>query len=116
MAKFRAGDYDLRVTILPRVLGTRLPNGEEPESWPGPGTDYFAARLSLSAGETIAQGVREGTGSMKLSIRGRAIAVNAFDRLEKKATGEVYAITGVWREKEDTVVLCERAHPQSTGQ
>lgn len=112
----RAGEYDLRVTIIPRVLGDKTASGEEPPSWPGPGNDYFAARVALSAGEAIAQGVAEGTGSMKLSIRGRAIPVNAYDRLKKKATGEVFAITGVWREKGDTVILCARVNPQATGQ
>lgn len=112
----KAGEYDLRVTILPRVLAQPGANNEEAESWPGPGVDYFAARLALSAGETIAQGVREGVGSMKLSIRGRAITVAAYDRLKKKATGEEFAITGVFRTKEDTVLMCERAHPQTTGQ
>jgi hypothetical protein len=112
----KAGEYDLRVTILPRVLGDQATTGAEPESWPEPGTDYFAARLALSAGETIAQGVREGTGSMKLSIRGRTIGVSAADRLVKKATGEVYAVTGVSRDKTDTVITCERVNPQATGQ
>lgn len=110
------GKYDLRVTILPAVLAAKGANGEEVPSWPGPGSDYFAARLALSAGETIAQGVREGTGTMKLTIRGRAIPVSASDHLRKKATGEEYAITGVWRESEDTVILCERYRPQPTGQ
>lgn len=112
----RAGEYDLRVTIYARQLAPQGVNGEEVESWPGSGTDYFAARDALSAGETIAQGVREGTGSMKLRIRGRSIAVNAYDRLAKKATGEFYSVTGVWREKADTVLTCERVRPQATGQ
>lgn len=112
----RAGEYDLRITILSRVVGAKGANAEDVETWPGPGHDYFAARLALSAGETISQGVREGTGGMKLAIRGRAIAVTASDRVQKKATGELYAVTGVWREKEDTVLTCERVRPQSTGQ
>lgn len=111
-----AGKYDLRVTILPRVLAAAGANNEEPESWPGPGSDYFAARVALSAGETIAQGVREPTGSMKLSIRGRAIAVSAADHLKKTATGEEYSVTGVWREKADTLIMCERTHQRTTGQ
>lgn len=112
----KAGEYDLRVTILARVLAAALPSGEEVESWPGPGADYFAARDTLTAGETIAQGVRQSEGGMKLRIRGRAIPVNAADRLKKKATGELYAITGVWREKEDTVLLCERVQQQAVAQ
>jgi head-tail adaptor len=112
----KAGEYDLRVTILPRVLAAKATSGEEVPSWPGPGNDYFAAREGLSAGETIAQGVAQATGSMKLRIRGRAIAVAAEDRLQKKATGELFNITGVWREKGETVILCERVHQQETGQ
>lgn len=110
------GQYDLRVTILPRVLATALPNNEQPASWPGPGRDYFAARDALNAGETIAQGVNQALGSMKLRIKGRAIPVNAYDRLKKKVTGELFHIVGVIRESEDTVILCDRVNPQPTGQ
>lgn len=112
----KAGEYDLRVTILPRVLAAQADNGEEAESWPGPGTDYFAARDQVSAGEDIAQGIRQATGGMRLRIRGRAIAVGAQDRLQKKATGELYEVVGVARERAETVLTCERVRDQETGQ
>lgn len=113
----KAGEYDLRITILPRVLAAQGDNGEEPESWPASGgKDYFAARDSLSAGEVITQGIRQSTGAMKLRVRGRAISVAAYDRLKVKHTGEAFAVTGVWRERDDTVILCERVHQQSVGQ
>lgn len=104
----KVGQYDLRVTVLARVLAAQSQNGEEVESWPEPGTDYFAARDTITAGEDIAQGIRQSTGGMRLRIRGRAITVSASDRLVKKATGEVYDIVGVAREKEDTVLIVER--------
>lgn len=110
-----AGEFDLRVTILPRVLADQAANGEEAESWPGPGTDYFAARDSVTAGEDISQGIRQSTGGMKVRIRGRAIPVAATDRLVKKATGEVFEVVGVAREKAETVLTCERVR-QSTAQ
>lgn len=110
------GKYDLRVTVLPRVLAAQGANGEEIEAWPGPGADYFAARDTLSAGETISQGVRQASGAMKLRLRGRMISVAVVDRLKVTATGEVFAVTGVWRDRDDTVILCERAHEQPAGQ
>lgn len=112
----RAGEFDLRVTILTRQLAAQGDNGEEAESWPGPGTDYFAARDSVTAGEDIAQGIRQATGGLRLRIRGRAIPVAASDRLKKKATGEIYEVVGVAREKAETVLTCERVRDQETGQ
>lgn len=112
----KAGEYNLRVTILPVVLTKNTANNEDVPSWPGPGSDYFAKRLALNAGETIAQGVRQSTGAMKLSIRGRAITVSTQDRLVKKATGEVFEIVGVFRDSEDTILACDRAQEQTTGQ
>lgn len=113
------GLYNLRVVILARVLAVQGANAEQVESWPEPmaGTnEYFACRDNLNAGETITQGIRQSTGTMKLRIKGRSISVNAYDRIKKKATGEVFAITGVSREDADTVIMCERVHQQTTGQ
>lgn len=115
----RTGDYSLRVVILRRTLATQGANGEEAETWPEPtrpANEYFAARDNLTAGETITQGVKQSLGTMKLRIKGRAIAVSAADRLKKKFTGELFDITGVFREEADTVLMCERTHQQSTGQ
>lgn len=111
------GLYKLRVTILPRVLSAQGPNGEEVESWPGPGASYFARPVALSAGETITQGIREPTGAAKYAIRGRAISVSAVDRLQKH-TGELWSIVGVVRDEaeDETVLSCERVHAQATGQ
>lgn len=111
----KSGEFDLRVTILARVLADQGANGEEVESWPEPGSDYFAARDAITAGEDISQGIRQSTGGMKLRIKGRAITVSASDRLVKKATGEVFEIVGVAREKAETVLTCERVR-QSTAQ
>lgn len=111
----KAGAFDLRITILARSLATQAANGEEVESWPDPGTDYFAARDSVTAGEDIAQGIKQSTGGMRLRIKGRAITVSAADRVKKKATGELFEVVGVAREKEETVLTCERVR-QSTAQ
>jgi head-tail adaptor len=110
------GKYDLRVMILPRSLSAQGTNAEQVESWPATGAAYFAMRDGLSAGEIITQGIRQATGTMKLKIRGRHLSVSAADRVKVVATGEVYAITGLWREKDDTVLVCERAHQQTAGQ
>jgi head-tail adaptor len=110
------GRYDLRVTILPRKVAAQAGNGEQVESWPGPGRNYFAARDSITAGEDIAQGIRQSTGGMRVRIRGRAIPVSAADRVVKVATGEVFDVVGVAREKGETVLTCERVRDQGAGQ
>ena len=118
MAKSRAGQFDLRIVVLPRVLGAQGNNGEQVETWPDPaeGTnEYFAARDGITAGEDIAQGIRQSTGGMRLRIKGRSIAVTAMDRLRKKVTGEVFAVVGVARDKGETIVTVERV-PQSVPQ
>lgn len=115
----KTGRYNLRVVILRRVLGAKQPNGAHAETWPDPDPgsgEYFAARDSLTGGETILQGVRNATGTMKLRIKGRAIPVDASDRLRKKYTGEVYEITGVAREEADTVLTVERLRSQPVSQ
>lgn len=123
------GRFDLRIVILRRVLGAAGDNNEKAETWPDPDVtaeaaaaatagakEYFAARENMSAGETIAQGLREPLGTMKLRIKGRAIPVDTADRIRKKFTGEVFNVTGVMRESADTIILCERLHQQTTGQ
>ena len=118
MAKAKAAAFDLRIVVLTRVLGAATANNEQPESWPDPaaGTnEYFAARDALSSGETIVQGIRQSLGGMKLRIRGGSIPVTAMDRIRKKVTGEVFDVTGVSRERGETVITVERA-AQSTGQ
>jgi hypothetical protein len=121
MSEYRAktGEYNLRVVILRRVLGDKQPNGALLETWPDEGdgsNEYFAARETMSAGETIVQGIRNSTSSMKLRIKGRAIAVDASDRLKKKATGELFEITAVSRDSGETVLTVERVRSQVTGQ
>jgi head-tail adaptor len=110
------GRYDLRVAIVARVLAAQGGNGEQTETWPGPGKNYFAARDSVTAGEDIAQGIRQSTGGMRLRIRGRAIPVSAADRVVKATTGEVFEVVGVAREKGETVLTCERVRDQGAGQ
>lgn len=113
------GKYRMRVIILARSLGSKGANGERAESWPDPtpGTnEYFAARDTLTSGETIADGIRQSTGAMKIRIKGRAITVAASDRVKIKTTGEVFNVVGVAREFADTVLSLERAAGQSTPQ
>ncbi len=113
-----AGLYDLRIVVLTRELVDQADNGEEVETWPEPAAgenEYFAATDSLSAGETIAQGIRQSEGSMKLRIKGRSIPLSDADRIRKKVTGEVYAVRGMYRDKTDTVFMADRVHQQATG-
>lgn len=112
----RTGRYDLRITILRRVQGEKGSNGAYAETWPDPdhGTgEYFAARDGLSAGEQIVQGIRNSTGAMKLRVKGRTIPVDARDRIRVKSTGEVFEVTGVYRDSTDTVINVDRMRGQS---
>ena len=112
----RTGRYDLRIVIQRRVLGERQGNGEYAETWPDPtpgDAEYFAQRDSLTSGEQIVQGIRNSTGGMRLRIKGRAIPVDANDRVKVKSTGEVYEVSGVHRDGIDTVISVERLRGQS---
>lgn len=121
MAGYRqkTGRYNLRVVVQRRALGSKGSNGEDAATWPDPdaGThEYSAARESLTAGETIVQGLANSTGGMRLRIKGRSIPVAAYDRVKVKATGEVFEVTGVSRDEAETVLSLDRVRSQSTGQ
>ena len=118
MAKTRTGKYNLRIERLPVVYAAQTANGEEVPSWPDPtpAQEYFAARLNLTGGEQIVQGLRNSTGSMKLSIKGRAIPFNAADRVRVKVTGELFNITGMSRDTGETILLIERVIQQTVAQ
>ena len=114
-----AGRYNVRITILTVSRAAQATNGEEVESWPAhtAGTiEYWAAVEALSGGEQIVQGLRNSTGGMRLRIRGESIAVSASDHVKKKATGEEFAITGMWRNAGETFLNVERYAQQSTAQ
>ena len=111
------GQYRYRIVILSRVLAAKNASGEEVESWPDPPSglnEYWAARDTQTAGETITQGLRQTTGSMKLRIKSpgtQGLPIYETDRLRLKTTGVVYAIAGVTREPGETVLDIERVAP-----
>ena len=115
----KTGEYNLRIVVQRRVLGAKGANGEDTETWPDPDvgeSEYFAAREAMSAGETIVQGIRNSTGTMKLRIKGRAIPVDSLDRIKVKHTGEVYNVTATVRDWDSTVITVERYRSQTVGQ
>lgn len=121
MAEYRAktGMFNLRVVILRYTRGAKQANGEYLETWPDPddGTnEYFAARMSLNAGETIVQGLRNSTGAMNLRIKGRSIAVDARDKVKVKSTGELFEVTACSRDSAETVLSVERVRSQTVEQ
>lgn len=114
-----SGRYNLRIVVLARVPDDQTASGEIASTWPEPvaGTqEYFAARDALSGGETIAQGLNNSTGGMRLRIKGQSIAIEAGDRVKKKVTGELFNVSGVWRDDGETFVTVERVVQQTTKQ
>lgn len=103
--------YSLRIKILRRTVGGKLPNGEDETIWPDPPAgvgSYSARRLNLNAGEEIRQGVRESSTFLKLELRGRSIPVEAVDRVKLVTSGQIYRLTGPpIRERRHTVINLE---------
>lgn len=117
MPRSPTSKYRLRIVVLPVARTRNEANNEDVEDWPERGgKPYFASRESLSGGEEIAQGLRQSTGGMSLRIRGRAIPISASDRVKIKATGELYSVTGVSRDDDETIVQIERVTGQETPQ
>lgn len=94
------GEYRDRVRILTRSLAAADGFGERVESWPEV-TDGTADRWAIieapTGGEAPAT-PRQGTADMQVRFRAVA-AIEAVDRLKILATGDVYAVVGVWRER-----------------
>lgn len=130
MAKSRTptGRFDLRIVVLRRVLGTPGTNNETPESWPDPDIPaqaaaaalagakaYYAARDRIGGNEIVAQAIRQSSGSMRLRIKGRAIPIEAVDRIRVVATGKVYQVVSEpLRESAETVIDVEIVIPRET--
>jgi hypothetical protein len=111
------GKFRHRIVILSRVLAPKNATGDEVESWPDPPAgqnEYWAARDTQTAGETIADGLRQTTGAMKLRLKSpgtQGLPIYETDRRRMKVTGVVYAIAGVSREPGETVLDVERVAP-----
>ncbi len=117
----KAGKFNLYVRLYPCVFEEKGANAEEAPTWPEPAAGvgfYFAAEDELSAGETIAQGVRQSTGAKKLRIRGSSITVAATDRLMVVESEELFEVTGVSRDiaAGETRLNVERAQRETVGQ
>ena len=113
-----AGKFRKRIEVLTVSLAAQGTNAEKVESWPDPteGTNtYSAAVESFGANEVIAQGQNHSTGSKRLRIRGRAIAITTADRVRDKYTGEEFLVTGVARDDFDTIIDITRRVGQETS-
>lgn len=105
-----SAEYYLRVKIIPRVVSLeKRDNAEDVETWPEEGgTSYDAKPLSLTAGEEIREGVKEGSRFLKIEIKGRSFPVNEYDRLREVVSGQLFRITGKpVRLRRTTVLTCE---------
>jgi hypothetical protein len=102
--------YNLRVLIVnPVRTGEKRDNAEDVVTWPEEsGKAYSAKRLSLTSGEEIRQGVKEGTNFLKLEIRGRSFPVESTSRIKIVSSGQWYRVTGPPnREERVTILSCE---------
>lgn len=109
-AKHTIGRRRWRITLCRRQLASPSANGEEVESWPDPTqgeNDWWASLDGLTAGESIAQGIRQTTEAIRLRLP-RQFPGEAIDRVRNRATGLMYSITSVDREDIETVITIER--------
>ncbi len=114
-----SGQFRMRIVILRVVRAPKGGNGEEIPEWPDPPSgdnEYPAAVEQFAANEVVAQGVNHATGSKRLRIRGRRIAVTTDDHVRDKVTGEEFAVTGVARDDFDTILDVSRWIDQETPQ
>jgi hypothetical protein len=121
MAKRATGEFRWRFAVLPCVYVKNAANNEDAPTWPEPAggaREYQAARENFTAGETIAQSIRQSTGSMKFRVKGVRIPVNPADRIRLKTTGELFNVTGVARDEGlfETIITVERVAQQPTPQ
>lgn len=94
------GEYRDRVTVLTRSLAPADSFGQEVESWPVPtgGAGRYWAKIEAPAGGEDPNTPRRATAAATLRFRGAAV-IEAVDRVRIEATGEVYAVAGVWHER-----------------
>lgn len=119
MATTPTGRFRLRIVILTEVRAPKGLNSEEVPGWPDPPSgenEYYAAVESFGANEVVAQGTNHATGSKRLRIKGRRIAVTTNDHVRDKVTGEEFAVTGVARDDYDTILDVSRWIGQEAGQ
>jgi hypothetical protein len=95
----RIGEYRDRIAILPRVLAGADAPGEEVDSWPDPrpAREHWA-RIEAPGGDESNENPRGSGNSATLRFR-TLVVLAAVDRVRIKETGDVYSVTGVWRER-----------------
>lgn len=107
--KHALGKQKRRLILCRQLLAAKDNTGEEPASWPEPevGTnEYWASLDQMTAGETIAAGIRQSTESMRLRLD-RRFPGRAVDRVRDKGTGTLYSITGVAPDDNEKVITIE---------
>lgn len=102
------------IEVLPRTLAAADAGGEEVASWPDPtpAQRHWARIESAGGSDSAAAPAGSGAG---LQIRFRhLVTVAAVDRVRVRETGDVYGVTGVWRERDESggwQTLCTLAAP-----
>lgn len=104
------GAHRRRLILCRQVLASPDATREEVATWPDPawGTSEFWASVdSLTAGETIAQGLRQTEESQRLRVC-RGFPGRAVDRVRDKRTGTLFDVRAVSHEDFDTAITLER--------
>lgn len=99
------GEYRDRVTLLRRELADADDFGERAETWPEPeeeGSADYWTRVEQPAGDETGGAVPVESGrSLRVRFRS-AVTLEPVDRFRVKATDDVYAVAGAWRERNES--------------
>lgn len=110
----KLGRYTLRLVHLARTLASADGVGQEVESWPEPEAGvgrYSAMQEGQSVGETIAQGLAQTSGSMRVRILGNNLGIAATDQVRfenTRYTGLRFHVRGVELTDSETVLTLDK--------
>ncbi len=96
-----AGEFRDCVVILSRELEVADATGEEVESWPTPlplGTAVHWAKIDTAGGGETTDATRGSFDTLTIRFR-HLVDLASVDKIRLKATGQVFSVGPVWRER-----------------